>query len=297
MNIQARKYECADPFDMIYPPSSTLISYSYEYDCNEGYRFAFKWQVSISVNLLVNGPGSSLSKERVRVIGSGVPVYSDLNLTPITITDLGDDPSTLNDNILYEVVYETDWIDNGYLGDVFSPTSIQTSFAAYTDCVDMPTYVTGYKSVSFDGTKGCTRIDPIGIYNAEKDNNGNYIANGTVMGFGNILAVDGCPFPANYADRYAVELKCIEPGKETNWYSIQPQQGTWPGNKLIDGYLNTFNATTDAGTIGLYDVYFIRNIDIAHSGSKVHGAYLVRYRNVMYAGCSGPWSEEVQVEF
>lgn len=296
INAGARKYECADPFDMIYPPSSTLVSYAYEYDCNDGYKFTFKWQVSISVNLLATGPGSALSKGRVRVIGSGVPVYSDLNLTPITITDLGDDPNTLNDNILYEIVYETDWIHSGYLGDVFSPKTIQTSFASYTDCIDMPTYVTGYKSVTFDGTKACTRIDPLQVLPAEVYN-GIYSSYGMIMGFGMFLFSDECPSPANYPDRYAVELKCIVPGVTSIWEKITPKQGTWPGNILDDGTLDTFNGTTDAGTIGLYDIYYIPLRDITIGGNIVHGEYLVRYQNVMYDGCKGPWSDEILVEF
>lgn len=298
INAEARKYECADPFDMIYPPSSTLISYSYEYDCNQGYKFTFKWQVSISVNLLATGPGSAVSKGRVRVIGNGFPVYSDLNLTPITITDLGDDPNTLNDNILYEIIYETDWIISAYFGDVVAPTTFQTSFAAYTDCVDMPTYVTGYKTVTFDGTKACTRIDPLQVLPAEV-NNGNYTVNGLIMGFGNILYLDGCPFPANYPDRYAVELKCIVPGKEREWYPISPEQGSWPGDVLTSGHLNPFDTDTDEGTIGLYDIYYIPEKDIKNAAGTtvVHGEYLVRHRNVMYAGCKGPWSDEILVEF
>lgn len=292
----SRVYQCADPVDMDYPPSSTLKSYTYEYDCNLGYKFTFNWEVSISVNLLTV-QGSYVAKGRVRVIGNGVSVYSDLNLTSITLTNLGDDPGTLNQNVIYEVEYETDWINAGYFGDIYAPESLQTSFVAPTDCIDIPNYVTGYKTVAFDGTKSCTRIDPLAIIPAEKDLQGNYIDHGIIMGFGNIVYLDGCPTPPNYSDRYEVEIKYDMPGHY--FLPIKPELGTWPGDVLTNGYLNPFNSLTDNGTIGLYDVYYIPKRDMAidlNSGDVIHGSYLIHYRNFMYDGCKGPWSEDFPVE-
>lgn len=297
---QKRLYNCADPFDMNFPPASTLISYSYEYHCDSGFKFTFSWQVSMSVNLLVSNPGGAMSKGRVRVIGSGIPVYTDLNLTPLAIMNLGYDHTTLNENFLFSVKYETGWIHRGYLGDVYSPT-VQTSFAAYTDCVEMPTYVTGYKTIDFPGSNTRTRIDPLSVGNLYPGS-GDTTAYGLIMGFGNIVSVGGCPFSGDYPDRYELELKCVVPGKESNWKNTSPRQGVWPGNRLTDGHLGmSFDSATQKGTIGLYDIYYVPlrdlHTDPSDPNKRVHGEYLVRHRNVMYDGCKGDWSEEIPVIF
>ena len=144
-----------------------------------------------------------------------------------------------------------------------------------------------------DATVACNRIDPVAVGNAQAGSN-----NGSLLGFGNFTFNGSCPTPpgGTYPDRQDVQLKYTAGGV---WHNITPTLGTLPGNLYQSGFLNPFTVATQAGTIGLYDIYYIPNRDlwITTPGVVQHGNYLVRYRNKMYSGCVGPWSAEIPGSF
>lgn len=292
-------YQCVDPSDMDNPPKMTLSGLEREYNCTNGYRFKALWFVSVPLPIYNVSPITlQVSRGRIRIKNtSSTIIYSDLNITSITITDQGDDPTTGNANRLYAVEYTTSWIPFSN----FSPATgtIEHSLIVYTDCEDAVALTSAYISGGLsDATNPCQRIDPVFPTNAETSG-GTYITNGSLMDFRNALFISVCPYPPGptYPDRQQVQLKCVVSGVTDTWRDISPVQGTWPGNKLLDGHLATFNITTQAGTLGAYDFYYVPERDITVGGVVQHGAYKVRFRNRMNSGCTGEWSPEVSATF
>lgn len=286
-------YQCVDPADMDYPFEPSLISIGREYSCTNGYRLTATWNISAPLPFFATSPiNGQLSRGRIRIKNtSGTTTYSDLNITAVAITLIGDDPTTGNVNGLWGITYTTGWIP----ASNFTPGTsvIEHSVVAYTDCADAVSYVTGYINSGYvDVTIACNRIDPVAV------NAANGSSNGDLNGFGNILFTGSCPNPpgGTYPDRQEVQIKCVASGVTDTWHNIQPFSGSgWPS----PGYLNTsYNSSSyQNGTIGLYDTYYIPNDDLKVLGTITHGAYLVRYRNKMSTGCVGPWSPEISTTF
>jgi hypothetical protein len=289
-------YQCLPADEMDYPPSAGLVQLTRLYDCSYGYQFTITWSINTSINL-ISSSGSSLSRGRLRLKDIYGATINNTSITPVTITLTGDDPFTTNH--LYTVSYTTPWLS----ASLFTPNtvSMEHSLVVYTDCPDAISIVTPYAAASngLDISTPCNRVDLVPVHNAQIGSGGVYITNGDVDGFGNVTFMGGCPSPATYADRQQVQLRCVVSGVTDTWRDITPQQGT-SGSA---GELNPFNSTTQHGTIGKYDYYFIPDRDLyldPTSGLPVHGAYEVQYRNVMYplgSGCTGDWSPIVSASF
>jgi hypothetical protein len=304
-------YQCVSPEEMDHPTSATLISTSRFYDCSVGYRFVLTWRISTSVNLTSsNAGGTMFTRGRIRIKDIfGATLYSNTNITPATITLIGDDGSTGNANHIYQVSYTTAWLPFSY----FTPntTVFEHSILAYTDCIyetedenGDPTnialsIVSAYASsgLGLDASTPCNRVDPVAVNNAQTGTN-----NGLVTGFRSLI--NPCPtLPAVYPDRQQIQIRCIVSGSEDDvWRDISPTSSSSTAPIGTVGNLYPYNSSTQAGTIDPFDFYYFSSIDVrpTHLGlistSDVHGSYKIRYRNRMMplsTGCAGDWSAEI----
>ena len=303
-NNADRVYECASAADVTYPPGASIVSIGQDYDCNQGYKFTFTYNISISVNLLnsFNCSGTlNTSKARVRVRNiQGVFTYTDLSLIPSSIINIGDDLSTGNSNVIFKVVFTSQWIPFSNF-TASSSAVILSSVVMATDCCLLPIFATAYSqgNVTPNTSNPCTRIDPIAITNATLPGT-TFAQKAVINGFGNIIFTNGCPAPptGTYPDRQEIQIlytgSTPTGGPAAVWKTIQPQLGTY--NVSPYGNLNPFVLSTQAGTIGIYNTYYVPDRDLYFYPTittTYHGLfYKIRYRNKMSNGCVGPWSAE-----
>lgn len=313
-NENARVYECAPASDVMYPPGATLVSIGQDYDCNQGYKLTFTYEVSISVNLVstfnctASGGVVSTSKGRVRIRNIfNVYTYTDLAIAPTSITNIGEDLSTGNSNVIFRVIYTTQWIPFSLFA-ASEAASVLSSISMATDCCQLPTFVTTYSSgtISPNTSNPYTRIDPIAITNATLPGT-TFAQKAVFVGFGNIVFNNGCPAPpgSSYPERQ--EIQVLYTGSRPIgspapvWTTIHPQLGTY--NLAPYGLLNPFVATgtvgaagDQRGTIGNYDAYYVPDRDLYSypiNTTFFHGNYNVRYRNKKVSTLpfvNGPWS-------
>lgn len=297
-SINSYIYQCDD---IDYPPYTELISISREYDCTSGFRFTVKWKISASFPLYAVNPNtSSISKGRFRIRNTSVTsLYYEPTITPVTFTDLGDDPATSNTNRLYSIEYTTQWIPFSYF--TLDTAPLEHSFFAQTDCEDYPQITSFTTSTALVAVLDpCYRIEPIQISDAEFVS-GVRVTNGLLQGYYNLIGGCSPPTGSTMPQRHEIQIKCVESGYSDSWRNITPVQGTLPGpNILTDGRLNPFNSATQAGTIGTGDSYFIPERDLYYNiptSTYIHGDYKVKYRNITTGTCNGPWSNEYLTTF
>lgn len=295
-------YHCPDvnngeTFDFDIAP--VLETITREWSCSQGYRFKMKWKISVPLNISAVNPNTSqLTRGRFRMRNtSGTLIYEQNNIPATSIISLGDDPTTFNINKVWYVEYSTNWIAFSYF--TMNTAPLEHYVWAQTDCADVPQRVNSATSPALISVlNACDRIEQIGITNAEISG-GTYITNGTLLGYYALVNPCTPPSGSTMPDRHEVQLRCVEPlYYETAFRKITPQWGIWPGTPVtLNGYLDPFNGTIQANTIGLIDAYYIRDYDITVAGTIRHGAYKVRYRNVKTGNCNGPWSQEYDAYF
>lgn len=297
-SINSYTYQCED---MDYPPYTELLSMIREYDCSAGYRFTVKWKISAPLPMYsVNPNTSALSRGRFRIRNTlGAQIYYEPTITPVTFTDLGDDPTTINTNRLYTIEYTTQWIPLSNF--TLDTNPLEHSFWAQTDCEDYPQITSFVTSPALETVLNpCNRIEPILISDAEFVS-GVRVTNGMLAGYYNLIGGCSPPTGSTMPQRHEIKIKCVESGYSDSWRNITPVQGTLPGpNILTDGRLNPFNSATQAGTIGTGDSYFIPERDLFYNiptSTYIHGDYKVKYRNITTGTCNGPWSNEYLATF
>ena len=164
-SINSYTYQCDD---MDYPPYTELLSMTREYDCTAGYRFTVKWKISAPLPMYsVNPNTSALSRGRFRIRNtSGTSIYYESTITPVSFTDLGDDPATSNTNRMYSIEYTTQWIP--FSNFTLDTNPLEHSFWAQTDCEDYPQITDFVTSPALQTVLNpCNRIEPILISDAE----------------------------------------------------------------------------------------------------------------------------------
>ena len=302
-NAKARLYECASAADVAWPPGATLVSIGQDYNCNQGYKLTFTFNISISVNLrqsFICSGTTNTSKGRIRIKNntSGATLYSDLAIPVTSITDLGDDINTGGDNALFKVVYTTQWIPFANFDPSQNPLITSSVYTA-TDCCLLPVFATAYTSGSLtpSNTNPYLRVDPISYLSGTLPITAGSIANrAQFLGYGNIVFASSCPTPpGGYPERQEIQVRLVG---QTNWKTIAPQLGTW--NVSPFGNLNPFVATTTVGaagdqrgTIGMFDAYYVPDKDCYQNPGPIHGNYQVQWRNKKVSVVpfvNGPWS-------
>ena len=288
-NNTNRVIDCNGLDDVDYPPYETLISVGAEYDCSRGYRYTFNWNISSPVKLYAVSPlNGSSSKGRVRLKNvSGTLTYTDLNITPVTIIYIGDDPTTSNSNGLYKASFTSQWISAA----INKNQLLSNSIVVYTDCATLPSVTSAYTAntpIYVNLSNPLTRIDPVFFQSASN------VARGILLGFGNGITANGCisPGAGNFADRQMVQI--MYTGDKTNtWKTISPLEGkpiTTAGNlyPFTTGILPRSNPVifnkNQNGSIGLYDAYYIPDRDMYFpilSSTPSRGNYLIRWCNEM----------------
>lgn len=296
-----------------YPATETISSIAQNYDCNNGYSYTVTWTISMPVVAELVSPFSStaFSGGGVKVTNIfGTNTYLNTTIAP-TITYLGDDPSTSNENKLYSVVYTTPFIPFSDFA-ASQAAVLRFSILIYTDCLYSAYVQTSWSSGTLSSptstSNPCNRIDPIASIGSDE-----------LIGYWNIIDVGGCPAPPddNMPDRQQVQISYAGSSSSSltpigsallNWHAIRPQFITGSQNcTTTPGTSCTVSSPTSAeltaGTIGVADVYLLPRWDLynttapaipsplpSSSTAADHGYYYFRYRDWMLSGCTGPWS-------
>lgn len=291
-------YQCADAGDIDYYISPVLETLTRERSCSQGFRFKAKWRISVPLPLLATNPNTgALSRGRLRIKNtSGAILFQQASITPVTITDLGDDPATFNTNRLYNVEYTSSWVPFSLFTMDTAP--LEHTVWAQTDCEDLPQMTLTVTSPALVSVLDpCNRIEEIGIANATYSG-AVYYDNGAFLGYYQLINPCSPPSGATMPDRHEVQIKYdLDPLQE--WRKINPQNS----NSSLPGYVTFPVPANEPYTISTSDVYWIRSdLDLYQSGGVgVHGNYKVRYRNVKITSpttsCKGPWSVEYSAAF
>ena len=287
-------YQCADAGDIDYYISPVLETLTRERSCSQGFRFKAKWRISVPLPLLATNPNTgALSRGRLRIKNtSGAILFQQASITPVTITDLGDDPATFNTNRLYNVEYTSSWVPFSYFTMDTAP--LEHTVWAQTDCEDLPQMTLTVTSPALVSVLDpCNRIEEIGIANATYSG-AVYYDNGAFLGYYQLINPCSPPSGATMPDRHEVQIKYVGTGSTDIWRDISPQNNYNNGDLLTDGYVSY--PVTVSGTISVHDVYRIPKRDLFN---ETHGNYLVRYCNVKTGSpnCFGPWSQEFATNF
>ena len=303
-----RVYECASLVDVSNPPTSVLASVGSYYDCTLGTRYTFTYIISSPVGLVTTSPFGStpVSKGSVKVRNlQDVITYQNLSITPVTITLLGDDPATSNENALYQVKFTSPWIAATYTNLAY----ISGSVAVYTDCEDLPSIATSYNNMLINpsAAEPLSRVDPVWYLDATLNAGGTEaLTKGILLGFKNNV---GTCLPMVYSDRQWIEI-CYLGINSTGWHPIKPHK-IEDGFTLTNGALSPFTlgetvsgviTKNQAFSIGLLDACYVPDEDLYDiNNNPKHGNYVMRYRNyntitgVGNMGSSGPNSAEIPI--
>lgn len=267
---------CDDPSNI--NVTATLVSLSKSFTCNVGYKVNAVWELSTNVDmLLATNPlnSSQLSKGRLQLKNSsGTVIYSQLSITPVSITDLGADPN-VSGNKIFRVTYSSANISTSTMNSAYT---MANSCFIYTDCTS-----TGYalnipylsNNVFYVGNiygDPCTRIDKAYIVpdNTAYSNSSGYVSGSDVIG--------NC-YPSGYTHNTGTHVQYRLQGNST-WIDM-----TWISSP-------NYGAGANRGPYIYYWEVLPFNIST--------GTYEFRYRNVMVSSvtvepptvtCSGPWSQ------
>ena len=212
-----------------------------------------QYEMSVPYNILSANPNNSnqLSRGKIKFINTqNQTVASYTNITPVTITNLGNDPDCSNRTI-FRYEFSLTNLSNGLFED---GNKMQSNFLYYTDCGIVNNVTGGYEDAieyTYSGSVGapCTRTDI--IYISIPYTSGAY---SQALGVGNTI---GCSFPYGWVYPDAQQMEY--------WKTSSP------------GTVYTFSF----GPFGYY------NLTQVTYGS---GSWVFRYRNQMTSpACSGPW--------
>jgi len=153
-------------------PTVLLNSYSIYSDCATGYKVSWNYTVSTNNNIVATSSynSSQVTKGKFYIYdNNNTLVYSNLSVTPATVTDMGADPANFGYE-LFSVTFNTGLLPPG----VFN-TSYTTKLGALimTDCSDFepfPIALQNYSATAYQypSTQPCSRIDPFYLNNYTK---------------------------------------------------------------------------------------------------------------------------------
>jgi|GEM_PF-3174600 hypothetical protein len=260
---------CEDEFgDPIYGfDESVMESCSLYFLCGSGYKVTTSWLITTPLPLIETG-----SKGRIRIKdGNGTIVYSDVNITPVSITATGSVDPNFPNSTIYRVTYESDFINQGTFQ---SGTTLENGSLLATSCSQGPQSI-GYLSsyTLFIGTTfsdPCARIDQAHL---NPPQSGIYGSIAGCNGFGGCSAVSGYTLP----NQHEVEFIAVS--------------GSAVGKTI---FLNNWDAKTIIPVSPPASLPADNSINVY----IYEGTYTIRYRNNHSCSPAAPWSAETsQVTF
>lgn len=155
---------CADPAS--YVDNAAITSVQVVYVCGSGYKFTIKWRISTYFTLVTTNPINStqLSRGRIQLKNnSGVNVYQNLTITPVTLTNVGTDPTDPSAT-LYDFSYTTPFISSTVMNQT---VTINNAYYIFTDCGSNDARSTAFTPVNAlattQVTTPCARVDDVQI--------------------------------------------------------------------------------------------------------------------------------------
>lgn len=248
-----------DPSELV--PEATLLSCTRSFNCGSASQtstLTVTWQLSLPYTILAENPLNSTLKSKGRIrfkTSAGSVFYSNTNITPITITNLGLDPNC-SEHTLFRVSYSISGIDNDFFDD---DNILENGMFFYHDC-EIANYVNtiNYQStytwnIPGPSSSPCTRTDKVWITPGTG-------SGGTVqaLGVGNTI---GCTNPSSWI---SPDIQYME-----YWNNIDP-------------------STVYTASIGPLGIYTMTET------TPSSGDWTIRYRNEMTSSpvCQGPWFYE-----
>lgn len=249
----------SDPGDL--QPDAILLSCTRAFNCGSASQtstLTMTWQLSLPYTILLESPLNSAFKSKGKIrfkTSTGSIFYSDTNITPITITNLGTDPNC-SEHTLFRVSYSVSGIDNDFFD---YGNTLENGMYLYNDCF-LASYnnTVNYQSIYTWNIPGpasspCSRTDKVWI-NPGTGSGGTVVA----LGVGNTM---GCTNPSG-------------------WIS--------PDVQHMEYWNNTDPSTVYTANIGPLGVYTMTET------TPSSGDWTIRYRNEMTSSpaCEGPWFYE-----
>jgi hypothetical protein len=228
------------------------------------------WDLSVPYTVYATS-GALTSKGRIRFLNStGTVLYSNIAITPITVTALGADPNC-SAHLKFRVTYSLSNVLDSYLGN---NNRMECALLIYTNCSFFPTVITAWTpTITFPASSTyalpCNRIDKL-WYNPSTGTAVTQCA--TVAG-----AYVTCPAPpANFVRTTSqqVEYRKVTNTTDLAWTA---QTSTVNNGTLPPVSGNTISATVSSCCGVLYFKQIVQ-------GAWANG-WLIRYRNV-YTGCA-----------
>lgn len=243
-----------------------------------GTKVTVTWNLSVPYIVLNANPANAtqLSKGRMRFLSSsGTLLYNNINITPVSITSLGTDPSCSN-NSLFRVTYSLSNVMDSYLGN---GNKLECSLFMYTNCTGLaPSYVTQWtQAVVFPATgtyaAPCSRIDKLWI-NPSTGTAQSQCA--TVAGA--YVTCTGVPAGFTRTTSQQVEYRKRLVTTSFDWNDQNANASSIVYNGVLPPVATGAASSTVSSCCGVLFLKFMVQ------GASPNG-WLVRYRNI-YTGCS-----------
>lgn len=238
---------------------ATLISYKQNYDCNNGYKLTWKYEISTDNNIVEENPYFPAQKTKglIRIfnVGSGTPAYVQ-STEDVEIIDLGPDLFLGVGYQKYSVEFTSDYISDFYINNA-NAYKLMMGATLAIDCdngtAPVGITITDYGFPNYGSGTACDRNDKVWIsppYGSEGF---------TVVGVDPFVT---CPLGYNYPTWQEVE------------YSVDG--GTWLPIANFSSYYKTGNGP-------VYGSKYLARADVGSTPSLPSGTYtyIFRYRNVL----------------